>query len=618
MAIYILNENLEALICKNVKSLPSIEYPIQQFQKLYECDKRPVINYNDIWLFVHIRRDSLIFLAILDRLDSYIMNTLTYLDQFYELLKDYLNVKQLDKNVILYNTTLVMELIDESCDYGVIQVTDSGLMKDYIRIKANVPKLSTEQVNRNDKNNTKGIAMDSYTCDSSSSDSDDDSGSNGKGGRKSKHKHKHKHKQTCSNTKQDNSNNGNGNYTKQELEKITKNLVETISSDPLTLIDKSKKIKSKYGIKYFLGKDAKETKNEDDLNNFMNSDIAKTTIMAVSWRTKGIHYSKNEFFLDVIERVEYLMDFSNNVIRNNSIHGEIVCKSFLSGMPNLKVSINKLLDKDPQFLSNCKFHQCVSMESIEDGKEVEFIPPDGPFTLCKYHLKRHVKDEPLIKLILFTITPKWKKYKLKLNLMIESHFKTTNSTTKLNIKIPVKYLLTKYAIDLSKNLKSKCDAGRILFNVSDEFLLWEIDTMKGGHGETQLSMAVEFALFNREEYLKQQEELKTSMNPPPLREGPRLEELYRQIHGQDLIENNVDEMTENVDNMSITKQQSGTQKHIEDKDRLLKISFEIPYLTASGLKIEYLKIDEPHLQYQAFPWVRYKIVSDPEYTYLVY
>ena len=77
MAIYILNENLEALRCKNVKSLPSIEYPIQQFQKLYECDKRPVINYNDIWLFVHIRRDSLIFLAILDRLDSYIINTLT-------------------------------------------------------------------------------------------------------------------------------------------------------------------------------------------------------------------------------------------------------------------------------------------------------------------------------------------------------------------------------------------------------------------------------------------------------------------------------------------------------------------------------------------------------------
>ena len=625
MAIYILNENLEVLICKNIKSLPSIEYPVQQFQRLYNYDKRPVINYNDIWLFVHIQRDSLIFLFILDRLDTYLMETLTYLDQFYKLLKDYFNIQKLDRKIILDNTTLVMELIDESCDYGMVQVTDSGIMKDYIRIKVNVPKILHESSyeNKNKHNNENMYISDcGCSCSSSSSDFESDEGFGGKKKRNSKRKHKHK----CSHIRKDNNRNNDddyggsgGDYRKnQEFERITKNLVETISSDPLALIDKSKKIKSKYGIKSLWGKDMKEAKDEDDLNNFMNSYIAKTTIMAVSWRTKGIHYSKNEFFLDVIESVEYLMDFTNNVIRNNSIHGEIVCKSFLSGMPNLKISINKILDKDPQFLSNCKFHQCVSAESIEDGKEIQFIPPDGTFTLCKYDLKRHVRDEPLIKLILFEITPKWKKYRLKLNLMIESHFKTTNSTTKLNIRVPIKHLLTEYSIDLSKNLKFKCDMGRILFNVSDNILLWEIDTMKGGHGTTQLSMAVEFALFNREEYLRQQEELKTSMNPPPLREGPKLEELYKQIHGQDLIEAGASEVTKSSENLFVVNQQPSTRQTIEDKDRRLKISFEVPYLTASGLKIEYLKIQEPQLQYQSFPWVRYKIVSDPEYTYLIY
>lgn len=626
MALYILNENLEVLICKNIKSLPSIEYPVQQFQRLYNYDKRPVINYNDIWIFVHIRRDSLVFLFILDRLDSCLMETLAYLDQFYELLKDYLNIKKLDRKIILDNTTLVMELIDESCDYGVVQVTDSGIMKDYIRIKVNIPGLATEILRENKNKNNKGsINVDNCSCSSSSSSSSDIENDGGKKKKKSKRKHRH----TCPHVKSDNvdnnsadnnsnNNNGGGIYRNQELEKITKNIVGTIPSDPLELIDKSKKIKSKYGIRSLWRKDTKGAAVEEDLDNFMNSDIAKTTIMAVSWRTKGIHYSKNEFFLDVIESVEYLMDFTNNVIKNNSIHGEIICKSFLSGMPNLKISINKILDKDPQFLSNCKFHQCVSIESIEDGKEIEFIPPDGPFTLCKYDLKRHVRDEPLIKLTSFQITPKWKKYKLKLSLTIESHFKTTNSTTKLNIKIPIKYLLVEYSIDLSKNLKFKCDIGRILFNVSDNILLWEVDTIKGGHGKTQLSMAVEFTLFNREEYLRQQEELKTSMNPPPLREGPKLEELYKQIHGQDLIETDVVEGAKDRGDLSVVKQQSRIQQTIEDKDRRLKISFEVPYLTASGLKIEYLKIQESQLQYQSLPWVRYKIVSDPEYTYLVY
>ena len=485
-----------------------------------------------------------------------------------------------------------MELIDESLDYGVIQVTDSGIMRDYIRIKVNVPELST-----NGEGNSDNIEV----CSCSSSSSESESGNEpGKPKQKKKHKHKHKHRHkhdTKKKTVQD---------TKKDIEDLTKNVVGTLSSDPLTLIDKNRKKKSKNDIEDMI--------EEEDANNFMNSDIAKTTIMAVSWRTKGIHYAKNEFFLDVIEKVEYLMDFTSNVIRKNSIHGEIVCKSFLSGMPTLKVSINKILDQDKQFLTNCKFHQCVPTEDIEKAKEIEFIPPDGPFVLCKYDLKRHVRDEPMVKLTSFEIKPKFKKFKLKMYITIETHFKTTNSTSQLNLKIPIKHILHDYTIDLSKNIKFKCDEGRILFNVSDDFLLWEIDSMKGGHGENKLSMGVEFALFNKAEYAREQEELKNSMNPPPLRQGPKLEELYRQVHEHD-PEGHTNDLImapapPPVIDQPVTK--------LEDKDRLLKLSFEIPYLTASGLKIEYLKIEEPQLEYQSFPWVRYKIVSDPEYTYLIY
>lgn len=587
-ALYVLSENLESLICKNIKALPSIEYPIQQFQKVYQYDQSPVIDYQNIMTFVHIRRDSLIFLAVVDRLDSFIMEILSYLDHFYELLKSYLDVKMLDKRLLLDNCTLVMELIDESLDYGVIQVTDSGIMRDYIRIKVNVPELSA---------NTEFNVDDTEICSCSSSSSNGESDVDNEPGKskqkkKSKSKRKHKHEKHKKKTSE---------KARKEIEELTKSVVGT-----LTLNDKNKKKKSKHDIEDMI--------EEEDASTFMNSDIAKTTIMAVSWRTKGIHYAKNEFFLDVVEKVEYLMDFTNNVIRKNSIHGEIVCKSFLSGMPTLKVSINKILDQDKQFLTNCKFHQCVATEDIEKAKEIEFIPPDGPFVLCRYDLKRHVRDEPLVKLTSFEIKPKFKKFKLKLYVTIETHFKTTNSTSQLNLKIPIKHILHDYTIDLSKNIKFKCDEGRILFNVSDDFLLWEIDSMKGGHGGNKLNMGVEFALFNKEEYIREQEELKTSMNPPPLREGPKLEELYRQVHGND-PEDHTDDLIAVTQPAPVIDQ---PVTKLDDNDRLLKLSFEIPYLTASGLKIEYLKIEEPQLEYQSFPWVRYKIVSDPEYTYLIY
>lgn len=592
-AVFLLDENLETLICKNIKSLPSLEYPIQQFQKIYPTNKSPVINYENVFTFINIVRDSLTFVAVVDRLDSFIMEILTYLDQFYDLLKNYLEVKLLDRRLILDNSILIMELIDESLDYGVIQVTDSGIMRDYIRIKVNVPELSLSINKETDWN---------FSCSSCSSGSEeyenDSKAKHRKKGHKHKHKYKHGIKDIDKNTVLE---------TKKEIEDITKKVVGTLSNDPLSLIDSTKKKKTKNTIEDMV--------EEEDQNTYMNSDIAKTTIMAVSWRTKGIHYARNEFFLDVIERVEYLMDFSSNVIRKNLIHGEIFCKSFLSGMPVLKISINKILNQDKQFFSNCKFHQCVATESIEEAKEIEFIPPDGPFVLCKYELKRHIRDEPMVKLKSFEIKPKLKKYKLKMFVTIETHFKTTNSTSKLNLKIPIKHILSDYTIDLSKNIKFKCDEGRVLFNVSDDFLLWEIDSMKGGHGDNQLSMIVEFALFNYEEYIRQQEELKTSMNPPPMRIGPKLEELYTQVH--------TDEGTGNQNSDIKTKESSTvinnqTVGKLEDKDRLLKMSFEIPYLTASGLKIEYLRIEEPQLEYQSLPWVRYKIISDPEYTYLVY
>ena len=78
-------------------------------------------------------------------------------------------------------------------------------------------------------------------------------------------------------------------------------------------------------------------------------------------------------------------------------------RSFLSGMPELKLGLNdkdlfekqgktsrgKLID-----MEDIKFHQCVRLNKFESERCISFIPPDGEFDLMTYRVDTHVK--PLI------------------------------------------------------------------------------------------------------------------------------------------------------------------------------------------------------------------------------
>jgi AP-1 complex subunit mu len=59
----------------------------------------------------------------------------------------------------------------------------------------------------------------------------------------------------------------------------------------------------------------------------------------VSWRPEGIKHTKNEIFLDVIEKLNLLVSANGNVLRSE-ILGTVRMKSFLSGMPELKLGLN--------------------------------------------------------------------------------------------------------------------------------------------------------------------------------------------------------------------------------------------------------------------------------------
>ena len=123
---------------------------------------------------------------------------------------------------------------------------------------------------------------------------------------------------------------------------------------------------------------------------------------AVSWRSEGIRYRKNEVFLDVVESLNLLVSSTGSVLRSE-ILGAVKMKCYLSGMPELRLGLNdkamfettgRATRGKAVEMEDVKFHQCVRLSRFENDRTISFIPPDGEFELMSYRLNTQVK--PLI------------------------------------------------------------------------------------------------------------------------------------------------------------------------------------------------------------------------------
>lgn len=102
------------------------------------------------------------------------------------------------------------------------------------------------------------------------------------------------------------------------------------------------------------------------------------TISNTQWRRAGVKYSSNECFIDLEEHVDTIVDKQGSLVYSE-IRGEIVCRSKLSGMPDLCLSFI-----NPRILDDVSFHPCVRLQDWSNSRVLSFIPPDGNFTLCSY------------------------------------------------------------------------------------------------------------------------------------------------------------------------------------------------------------------------------------------
>lgn len=302
-----------------------------------------------------------------------------------------------------------------------------------------------------------------------------------------------------------------------------------------------------------------------EIDDYINTSILRTTTSNISWRPKGIFYKKNEFFVDIDERITMIMDSKTGKITKHEIHGDLKIKSYLSGMPILKIGLNKTN------LEKFQWHQCVELSKFHTDKIISFIPPDGKFILGSYTIP--IRTLPIIQILDIEYIPK-DSSKLVLKLSIRTNFKHRAALHNLRIFIPLE--LDKYNIDKSETPLFKTKIGKVLYKIDQDCIVWEIDSIGGDREFTMMAL-----LQLVPEIPPPFKEL--GMDPPPRRTTPRIDKLQEDIE-------------------------------IKRKSKDVEIKFKIPDIAWSGLKVEYLKIEEEQLKYPSFPWVRYSTVED-EYIY---
>lgn len=259
---------------------------------------------------------------------------------------------------------------------------------------------------------------------------------------------------------------------------------------------------------------------------------------AVSWRTEGIHYKKNEVFLDVVESVNMLVNTNGAVVRSEVV-GALRMRAYLSGMPECKLGLNDRVLFESQGragrqkavdLEDIKFHQCVRLASFERDRTISFVPPDGAFDLMTYRLSQNVK--PLI--WVECQVEKHSRSRTEYLVKARSQFKDRSSATSVEIQLP----LPPDAITPNVRVTQ----GNAAYAPEKDALVWKIKNFPGGR---EFILRCKFGLPS----VAAEEELQGRMPP-------------------------------------------------------IKIKFEIPYYTISGIQVRYLKVVE-RSGYQALPWVRY-------------
>ncbi|XP_049850274.1 AP-1 complex subunit mu-like [Schistocerca gregaria] len=210
--------------------------------------------------------------------------------------------------------------------------------------------------------------------------------------------------------------------------------------------------------------------------------VPKEVMDRVSWRPEDVSYSKNEVYLDVVEKVNLLVSASGAIL-HSEIFGQILVRCLLSGMPELRLGLNDRIQlenhgnkqtngiEDPQAIEieDVKFHRCVRFSKIGNDRTISFIPPDGSFELMSYRLSTNVRPIIWIETVIDAHAHSRIDYLVKL----KSQFRSKSMAHNVIIDIPV-----------PSNADSptfKSTIGTVCYRPEKNVVTWSIKMLLGGN-----------------------------------------------------------------------------------------------------------------------------------------
>ncbi len=208
---------------------------------------------------------------------------------------------------------------------------------------------------------------------------------------------------------------------------------------------------------------------------------------AVSWRSEGVRYPKNEVFLDVLENVNLVVNADGKVVVSE-VAGALNLRTHLSGMPECKLGLNDKVMLQHQRkqgrgksveLEDIKFHQCVRLARFETDRTISFIPPDGTFDLMTYRITAPTK--PLLWITCHVHCPS--RSRVEYTVTLKTQFKPRLNATQVEIKLPVPPDAVAPEV--------KAAIGNVTYPPEQEAMLWKIKTVPGGK---EVSMRAKFNL----------------------------------------------------------------------------------------------------------------------------
>jgi len=193
---------------------------------------------------------------------------------------------------------------------------------------------------------------------------------------------------------------------------------------------------------------------------------------AICWRTESIVYKRNELFVDFIDKLDAVMATSGDVVKA-SVECSIKCKSYLSGMPEVKMKVNvpaiEWYNIGRIGFPEVYFHQCVRTSLLAKEGVITCIPPDGDFQIMRCIVTENYTIPFKVVSSFFKASPT----SLEITLYVKSTY-SERQTTNVAVCIPIPPDSTE---------QTSSSKGQWGYAPEADELRWKIRNFQGGHTE---------------------------------------------------------------------------------------------------------------------------------------